>query len=218
MGIPVLVLGASGTGKSTSLRNFKKGEIGVLNVASKPLPFRGKLDVANTADYDVIKNTLMKNTFNAYAIDDSQYLMAFEMFAHAYEKGYEKFTQFAVNFQQLLRTITNGTSNDTIVYLLHHTDMDDAGNVKAKTVGRMLDQQLTIEGLFSVVLIANTDGEKYTFTTNGRPPAKSPLDMFAEREIENDLRMVDATIREYWALAPLRNIAEPEKQKKEAAK
>lgn len=217
MGIPVLVLGASGTGKSTSLRNFKKGEIGVLNVASKPLPFRGKLDVANTADYDVIKQTLMKNTFNAYAIDDSQYLMAFAMFSRAYEKGYEKFTQFAVDFQQLLNTIINGTSSDTIVYLLHHTDTDDAGNVKAKTVGRMLDEKLTIEGLFSVVLLAHTDGEKYTFTTNGRPPAKSPLDMFAEKEIDNDLRMVDATIREYWELKPLRN-ADTANQKKEAAK
>ena len=204
MGIPVLVLGASGTGKSTSLRNFKKGEIGVLNVASKPLPFRGKLDIANTSDYAIIKQTLMKNTFNCYAIDDSQYLMAFESFARAYEKGYEKFTQIAVEFQQLLYTIINGTSNDTVVYLLHHTDVDDSGNIKAKTIGKMLDQQLCVEGLFSVVLLAQTDGEKYTFVTNGRPPAKSPMDMFAEREIDNDLKMVDETIRAYWEMKPLK--------------
>ena len=205
MGIPVLILGASGTGKSTSLRNFNKNEIGVFNVAAKPLPFRGKLDVVNTADYEVIKSTLMKNTRNAYVIDDSQYLMAFASFSRAYEKGYDKFTQFAVDFQQLLNVIINGTSNDTIVYLLHHTETDEAGHIKAKTIGKMLDQQLTIEGLFSVVLLAKTDGEKYTFITNGFPPAKSPLDMFAEKEIENDLLAVDKTIREYWELKPLRS-------------
>ena len=205
MGIPVLILGASGTGKSTSLRNFNKNEIGVFNVAAKPLPFRGKLDVVNTADYEVIKSTLMKNTRNAYVIDDSQYLMAFASFSRAYEKGYDKFTQFAVDFQQLLNVIINGTSNDTIVYLLHHTETDEAGHIKAKTIGKMLDQQLTIEGLFSVVLLAKTDGEKYTFITNGFPPAKSPLDMFTEKEIENDLLAVDKTIREYWELKPLRS-------------
>lgn len=205
MGIPVLVLGASGTGKSTSLRNFKKGEIGVLNVGKKPLPFRGKLDVANTADYDLIKQTLMKNTFNAYAIDDSQFLMVYENFAHAYEKGYDKFTKMAVNFQELLNVIINGTSNDTIVYLLHHIDFDDMGRAKAKTIGKMLDQQLPIESAVAITLLTQTDSEKYTFITNGMPPAKSPMGMFGDKEIDNDLRMVDATIREYWELKPLRN-------------
>lgn len=205
MGIPVLVLGASGTGKSTSLRNFKKGEIGVLNVGKKPLPFRGKLDVANTADYDLIKQTLMKNTFNAYAIDDSQFLMVYENFAHAYEKGYDKFTKMAVNFQELLNVIINGTSNDTIVYLLHHIDFDDMGRAKAKTIGKMLDQQLPIESAVAITLLTQTDSEKYTFITNGMPPAKSPMGMFGDKEIDNDLRMVDATIRAYWELKPLRN-------------
>lgn len=204
MGIPVLILGASGTGKSTSLRNFVKGEIGVLNVASKPLPFRGKLDVANTSDYEAIKSTLMKNTFNAYAIDDSQYLLAFENFARAYEKGYDKFTQMAVNFRLLLDTIIKGTNNDTIVYMLHHPEFDEFGHMKAKTIGKMLDQQLCVEGLFSVVLLAQTDGEKYTFVTNGRPPAKSPMDMFKDREIDNDLKAVDTEIRAYWELKPLK--------------
>ena len=206
MGFAVLILGASGTGKSTSLRNFKKGEIGVLNVGKKPLPFRGKLDVANTADYELIEKTLMKNTYNAYAIDDSQFLMVYENFAHAYEKGYDKFTKMAVNFQELLNVITNGTSNDTIVYLLHHLDFDDMGRAKAKTIGKMLDQQLPIESAVSITLLTQTDSEKYTFITNGLPPAKSPLGMFEDKEIENDLRMVDETIRAYWELAPLRNV------------
>ena len=215
MGFAVLILGASGTGKSTSLRNFKKGEIGVLNVGKKPLPFRGKLDVANTADYELIEKTLMKNTYNAYAIDDSQFLMVYENFAHAYEKGYDKFTKMAVNFQELLNVITNGTSNDTIVYLLHHIDFDDMGRAKAKTVGKMLDQQLPIESAVPITLLTQTDSEKYTFITNGLPPAKSPLGMFEDKEIENDLRMVDETIRAYWELAPLRNVNEYKKDKKE---
>lgn len=206
MGFAVLILGESGTGKSTSLRNFKKGEIGVLNVGKKPLPFRGKLDVANTADYELIEKTLMKNTYNAYAIDDSQFLMVYENFAHAYEKGYDKFTKMAVNFQELLNVIINGTSNDTIVYLLHHIDFDDMGRAKAKTIGKMLDQQLPIESAVPITLLTQTDSEKYTFITNGLPPAKSPLGMFEDKEIENDLRMVDETIRAYWELAPLRNV------------
>lgn len=215
MGFAVLILGASGTGKSTSLRNFKKGEIGVLNVGKKPLPFRGKLDVANTADYELIEKTLMKNTYNAYAIDDSQFLMVYENFAHAYEKGYDKFTKMAVNFQELLNVIINGTSNDTIVYLLHHIDFDDMGRAKAKTIGKMLDQQLPIESAVPITLLTQTDSEKYTFITNGLPPAKSPLGMFEDKEIENDLRMVDETIRAYWELAPLRNVNEGKKDKKE---
>ena len=218
MGFAVLILGASGTGKSTSLRNFKKGEIGVLNVGKKPLPFRGKLDVANTADYELIEKTLMKNTYNAYAIDDSQFLMVYENFAHAYEKGYDKFTKMAVNFQELLNVIINGTSNDTIVYLLHHIDFDDMGRAKAKTIGKMLDQQLPIESAVPITLLTQTDSEKYTFITNGLPPAKSPLGMFEDKEIENDLRMVDETIRAYWELAPLRNVNDKPAAKAKEAK
>ena len=216
MGFAVLILGASGTGKSTSLRNFKKGEIGKKKKKKKPLPFRGKLDVANTADYELIEKTLMKNTYNAYAIDDSQFLMVYENFAHAYEKGYDKFTKMAVNFQELLNVIINGTSNDTIVYLLHHIDFDDMGRAKAKTIGKMLDQQLPIESAVPITLLTQTDSEKYTFITNGLPPAKSPLGMFEDKEIENDLRMVDETIRAYWELAPLRNVNDVKTAKKDA--
>ena len=200
MGIAVLVLGASGTGKSASMRNFKKGEVGVFNVANKPLPFKGELDTVSTYDYNKIEEVLRKNTLKTYIIDDSQYLMAFANFQRAYEKGYDKFTQFAVDFKVLLDTITWGTSNDTVVYLLHHTETTETGAIKAKTIGKMLDQQLTVEGLFSVVLLATTDGEHYKFITNGQPPAKSPIGMFDQKEIDNDLKVVDDTIREYWNL------------------
>ena len=104
-----------------------------------------------------------------------------------------------MNFYNLLALIREHTTEDTIVYLLHHTERDDTGHIKAKTSGKMLDNQLTLEGLFSVVLLAETDGKTHWFTTqsDGFTPAKSPMEMFAPK-IDNDLKAVDTAIREYY--------------------
>lgn len=201
MGIPVLCMGASGSGKSTSLRNFKKGEVCVMNVAGKPLPFRNNLDVVNNATYESIGKTLKEGKFKSYVVDDSQYLLAFEMFDRAKETGYGKFTDIALRFRNMLSFVARNTPDDTVVYFLHHTEETETGKIKAKTVGKMLDNQLTVEGLFSIVLLATTDGTHYKFVTqsDGATTAKSPMDMF-EKEIDNDLKFVDETIREYWNL------------------
>ena len=201
MGVPVLIMGASGSGKSASLRNFQPEEIGVFNVASKPLPFRKKLNVANHATYQMITAGLKKNSLRCYVIDDSQYLMAFDLFDRAKEMGYQKFTDCALNVYNLQTVIREQTSDDTIVSLLHHTDRGDDGHIKAKTSGKMLDNQLTLEGLFSIVLLAETDGNEYSFVTqsDGFTTAKSPMGMFP-REMDNDLKAVDTVIREYWGL------------------
>ena len=201
MGIVALVMGASGSGKSTSLRNFNENEIEVLNVAGKPLPFRKHLKTANNPSYDNIKATLRANRVKTYAIDDSQYLMAFESFEHAKENGYGKFTNMALNFKSLIDCAIRNTTPDTIVYFLHHTELSDDGRIKAKTLGKMLDNQLTVEGLFSIVLLCQTEGSEHFFITNsdGSNPAKSPMDMF-EMRIPNDLKTVDTTIREYYGL------------------
>lgn len=201
MGIPVLILGESGSGKSTSLRNFDPAEIGVFNVASKPLPFRKKLPVVNNATYGTIIKALASSKLKAYAIDDSQYLMAFAAFDRAKEVGYQKFTDFALDFRALIDFIITRTPPDVIVYFLHHTERTDDGRTKAKTIGKMLDNQLTVEGLFSVVLLCKTDGTRHYFETqsDGFTTAKSPLEMF-EREIDNDLKAVDQRIREYWEI------------------
>lgn len=201
MGVAVLILGASGSGKSTSLRNFKRGEVCVLNVAGKPLPFRGNLDVVNNATYESIWATLKDGEYKSYVVDDSQYLLAFEMFDRAKETGYGKFTDIALRFRNMISYVARNTSPDTIVYFLHHTEETDSGKIKAKTVGKMLDNQLTVEGLFSTVLLATTDGMNYKFVTqsDGTTTAKSPMGMF-EKEIDNDLKFVDDTIREYWGL------------------
>lgn len=209
MGIPVLILGESGSGKSSSLRNFDEKEVLIFNVANKPLPFRKKLasikGQENTAtEYACIKAYIekYKDKCKTFVIDDSQYLMAFEMFEKAKETGYGKFTDCALNFYSLVQYVIKDTPEDVIVFFLHHTETSDTGKIKAKTSGKMLDSQLTLEGLFSIVLMAQTDGKSYKFITqsDGYTTCKSPLEMF-EESIDNDLKFVDTTIREYWNLS-----------------
>ena len=203
MGIPVLIIGESGSGKSTSLRNFKTNEVGIFNVASKPLPFKNQLPKVDHASYGMILGALSdgKRKLKTYVIDDSQFLLVFESFDRAKETGYGKFTDFALNFYNLVRYIIEKTPDDCIVYFLHHTERTDDGRTKAKTIGKMLDNQLTVEGMFSIVLLCKTDGTRHYFETqsDGFTTAKSPMEMF-DREIDNDLKAVDTRIREYWGL------------------
>ena len=202
MGIPVLILGESGSGKSASLRNFDPAEVGIFNVASKPLPFRKKLKTANGVGYGAIIKSLSKPTLKTYVIDDSQYLLAFEFFDRAKETGYQKFTDIAVNFRNLIQFVITQTPDDVIVYFLHHVERSDDGHIKAKTIGKMLDEKLTVEGLFSIVLMAQTDGKDHWFLTqsDGFSPVKSPMEMFDDAKIDNDLKAVDARIREYYEM------------------
>lgn len=198
-----MILGESGSGKSTSLRNFEPEEIAVLNVAGKPLPFRKRLPVCDGVTYESIQRTLSKGKRKSYAIDDSQYLLAFEFFDRAKETGYGKFTDMALNFRNLIQFVITSTPPDCIVYFLHHTELSADGTVKAKTIGKMLDEKLTVEGLFSIVLLCRAGKDKHYFITQseGISTAKSPMDMFPA-EIDNDLKLVDAAIREYWGLGP----------------
>lgn len=201
MGIPVLILGESGSGKTASLRNFNENEIGIFNVAGKPLPFRKKLPKVNNATYAEIIKGLKLGKVKTYVIDDSQYLMAFEMFDKAKETGYNKFTDVALNFRNLIDFIIRETPDDYIVYFLHHTETTDTGKIKAKTSGKMLDNQLTLEGLFSIVLLCKTDGKEHCFETqsDGYTTCKSPMEMF-ELKIDNDLKKLDEIIRNYYDL------------------
>ena len=121
-------MGESGSGKSASLRNFSDGEIGVFNVAGKPLPFRKKLKCSPTSDYKEIKSGIygcaVKKGMKAFAIDDSQYLMCFEAFAKAKDTGYGKFTDMALNFYNLVKFVITDIPDDVVVYFLHHTEAD----------------------------------------------------------------------------------------------
>jgi hypothetical protein len=202
MGIPVLILGESGSGKSASLRNFEAEDVGIFNVAAKPMPFRKKLPMKTTSNYGVIKSCIAKSTKKTFVIDDSQYLMCFESFAKAKDTGFGKFTDMALNFYDLVQFVIKGTPPDVIVFFLHHTETDSAtGKSKAKTLGKMLDTQLTVEGLFAIVLYCVTDGTNHQFITqsDGFTTAKSPMEMF-DGVIDNDLKFVDQTIRDYYEM------------------
>lgn len=202
MGIPVLILGESGSGKSASLRNFEPADVSIFNVAAKPLPFKKKLPVKSTSDYGTIQQGIQASQKKSFVIDDSQYLLCFESFAKAKEMGYGKYTDMALHFYNLVQFVIRQTPPDVIVYFLHHTEADsNTGKVKAKTMGKMLDNQLTLEGLFSIVLMCYTDGKKHVFVTqsDGFTTAKSPMEMFPA-EIDNDLKAVDQAIRAYYEI------------------
>lgn len=196
-----MILGESGSGKSCSLRNFEPEDVSIFNVASKPLPFRKKLPVKSTADYGQIMDGIAKSGKKAFVIDDSQYLMCFESFARVKETGYGKFTDFALHFYNLVQFVIRKTAPDVIVYFLHHTETTETGKVKAKTMGKMLDNQLTLEGLFSIVLNCVTDGKTHSFLTqsDGFTTCKSPMGMFPD-VIDNDLKAVDQAIRDYYEM------------------
>lgn len=217
MGQVVLVLGESGSGKSSSLRNFEAGEIGILSVTGKKMPFKKKLSVINNVDYATIAGALGANQFNSYVIDDANYLMTFELFDKATETGYGKFTTIGKNFYDLLQYSIKETSEDTIVYFFAHIDKNDIdGKMKMKSVGKMLDNQLCIEGLFNIVLFAEAENGKYKFVTqsDGATTAKSPMEMFP-LDIDNDLKLVDDAIRDYWGLSARKNIKKQTVKKEE---
>lgn len=202
MGYPVLILGETGSGKTYSLKNFSEDEVGIFSVEKPYLPFKKKFKVAKNATYEVIAAAFKDPKLKAYVIDDSQYLLVNEMFDKAKDTGYQKYTDIALHFRNLIHYINTQLPDDVIVYFLHHTETDgNTGKIKAKTVGKMLDNQLTVEGCFNTVLLCVTEGTEHCFITqsDGYTTAKSPEGMFDLR-MPNDLKLVDTKIREYYEL------------------
>ena len=150
---------------------------------------------------NTLTKSLLSHKLKRYVIDDSQYLLCFEMFAKAKETGYNKFTDMALHFYDLIQTVIRDTPPDVIVYFLHHIETNGEGKIKAKTIGKMLDEKLTIEGLFSIVLLCQTDGARHEFITqsDGTTTAKSPMEMFPPKT-DNDLKRIDEIIREYYGI------------------
>lgn len=212
MAIPVLVLGRSGSGKTYSLKNFKPSDVGILSVEKGRLPFKSELKVvkvksfndgehtpaqANAARYSWIESAIKTCKMKSVVVDDSQYLLANELFDRAYEKGYDKFVGIAANFRGLIHSINEMEEEDKIVYFLHHSELDADGREKVKTIGKMLDEKLCIEGCFDIVLFCQD--QKFFTQSNGQSVAKSPEGMF-DLEIPNDLKAVDDAIRDYYGL------------------
>ena len=213
MALPVLVIGRSGSGKTYSLKNFKPEEVGIISVEKGRLPFKSDLKVIrvkkfdsadaspaqiNVARYQWIKLMIEKSKVKSIVIDDSQYLLANELFDRANEKGYDKFTNMAANFRDLIHFVNELEDENKIVYFLHHSELDADGREKVKTIGKMLDEKLSVEGCFDVVIYCQDN--KFFTQSNGQSVAKTPEGMF-ELEIPNDLKFVDSTIREYYGMA-----------------
>jgi len=211
----VMVIGQSGTGKSTSLRNFKKGEASIINVSKKPLPFPCDLNVANVTSYKAIKELIQRCVSPSIVIDDCTYLLVNEYMSKADIKGYDKFTEMAKNFWELINYCVNEVPDDKIVYLLGHSEKDDNGREHFKTVGKMLDSTVVLEGYCTVVLKTIVEDGHYYFTTHnsGYDTVKTPFGMFTDDRIENDLKAVDARMREYFKITPKKESKETKENK-----
>lgn len=205
----ILILGRSGSGKSTSLRNFKKGEVGIISCVGKEMPFRTDIPVYEPKFTPETMNrypNTLKAIRNAKAkvlvIDDANYLMSTEFMATAGEKGYDKFTRMASNFTTLLDEVDN-LGDDITVYIMMHTELDADGYERPMTVGKLLSEKVCIEGLFTTVLKAVYEGGEYRFRTktNGADCVKTPLGLFQSEVIDNDLKAVDIAIRDYYGMS-----------------
>lgn len=208
MGVPVIIYGKSGAGKSRSLKSFKEDEIYLVNVIGKPLPFKGSFKyVTNSDNIQSIMNGLAKMQeagIKTAVVDDFGYVMT-NMFMRGHGSGdqfklYNTIGDTVWNFINYVQS--PAVAPDAIVYLIMHEDVNEDGTNKLRTIGKLLDQKVCIEGMATVVLHAIIKGDRHVFETqsNGTGIAKSPEGMFPEVEIDNDLKAVDTAIREYWGL------------------
>lgn len=209
MAIPVLILGESGTGKSASLRNFQPGEIGLVNVEGKPLPFRSEIKSIESKDFDEIAAVCRKAKANAVFVDDFGYAIT-DFYVRnclddetAKKDQFEVYKKLAAKVYKFFEEIKRDGNPNKLVYVVMHTERDSFGDLQPLTVGKLLNEKIKIVGKVTICFLSRISGGKYTFVVNGTPPAKSPIGMFADMEIDNDLKAVDATIREYYGLEPL---------------
>lgn len=212
MGIPVLIIGKSGSGKSRSLKNCAGKDFGVIRVLNKPLPFREKIPGSICSDYAKIKTAVKSAQWpKSIVIDDAGYLITGQFMDGHNTTGkgnavFSLYNQLADDFYRMIRVIADEAPPDRIVYVIMHEDTNEFGDIKPKTIGKLLDEKVCLEGMFTIVLRA-VKGERYMFVTQSRDGAvsKSPDDMFPEVEIDNDLLYVDNAIREYYGIENPKN-------------
>lgn len=207
MAIPVLIIGKSGSGKSTSLKNCTNDDWNLIRVLSKPLPFKGKINGWKTDDYQTVMKCLVHSKAKSIVIDDAGYLIT-NMFmkGHASQGAgnaiFGFYNKIGDHFWNLIDFIVNKLPEEKIVYVIMHEDTDENGNTRAKTIGKILDEKVCLEGLFTIVLRCITESGKHLFVTQNADGAisKSPVGMFDKLTIDNDLAFVDKKIREYYEI------------------
>lgn len=212
MSISTVILGESGSGKSASLRNMKPVETLLIQVVKKPLPFRSKGwsyfsadnptgNIFVSDDWIAMSAIMRKTKRKVIVIDDFQYVLANEFMRRSDERGYDKFTEIAKHAWELFN-VANTLPDDVRVYLLSHTQTNEQGDIKLKTIGKMLDEKITPEGLFTIVLRTVVTDKDYFFSTrnNGRDTVKSPIGLFDSERVPNDLAAIDAQISHYYEL------------------
>lgn len=220
MAVSCMILGISGTGKSASMRNCNKDKFALVNVAKKPLPFKGNFTERYDGDnYQEAVNFMKKCKAKSIVIDDAQYLMGNEFMRRVTERGFDKFSEMAQNMWKLLNFINQELPADKIVYLLGHIERDQDGNEKFKTMGKLIDQCINVEGTCTIVLKTHVADGQYSFLTqnSGHDTVKSPIGMFPSFAIDNDLNYVDEKIRNYYEIGEFLSDADM-KEIDEAAK
>jgi len=207
MGIPVLIYGKSGSGKSRSLKFFGEDEILLVNVEGKALPFRNTFKyICRSDSLDTIITQMTKMPCKTAAIDDAGYLMTHHfMNNHRNKKGnmsFEMYDDIADTMYFLVQRIKKELPDDVIVYIMLHEDTNDLGETKLRTIGKLIDNKVCLEGMVTICLRCMSDEGKHFFrtATDGYDITKSPEEMFADAEIDNNLKLVDDTIREFYGI------------------
>lgn len=206
MGVPVLIIGKSGSGKSTAMRNCAgNDDWNLVRVLNKPLPFKGKINGWPTDDYQQVMKCVYGAKAHNIVIDDAGYLITNTFMRGHSTVGtgnaqFQFYNQMADNFWNLIMFIINKVPAEKIVYVIMHETQDDFGNIRPKTIGKLLDEKVTIEGMFTIVLRAVKDSQGYAFITQTEDMAvsKSPIGMFDSERIDNDFILVEKAIRDYY--------------------
>ena len=208
MATPVLIIGKSGSGKSTSLRNcVDNEEWNLIRVLKKPLPFKGKINGWSTDDYQTVMKCLIQSKAKNIVLDDAGYLIT-NMFMSKHSSAgtgngvFTLYNQIGDHFWNLIQFIVQKVPEDKIVYVVMHEDTNDFGQIKPKTIGKLLDEKVCIEGMFTIVLRCIEESGKHLFVTQSADGAvsKSPMGMFEALTIDNDLLLVEKAIREYYEI------------------
>lgn len=211
----ILIMGESGTGKSTSIRNCDPNTTAIVNPVGKPLPFKGSkkfatlngvTDADRICDFMKVQASTGKKII---VVDDFQYILAIPFMNRIKETGWDKYNDFGSNYFNII-DVCKELPEDVCVYYLTHCETLDSGITTVKLIGKLLREKITIEGLFTIVLKTGVSEGKYYFFTqnNGKDTVKSPLGMFDSFSIDNDLNYVDTKIRNYYEFDGAKSDAE----------